>query len=244
MDNLLGYISIMFGFCGTLLLALDVVLPKYLEAIRNFLLGFSESIREASIVPSDKRVSAYRKTKFEAFFNKIPPEQSFKDAYFQNLTELNYNPDLNLDVKYRSFIYILSTVLVLGVGIYVWYLNGISSILTSSGLKFSVFFLFIIIGILGAWMFDALPLLLPDDKEIPMMPPFYKMSRRHPNIPVIIFNLVQICVNLIAKIVGRLIYIAFVLEKFTIPNQSPRIFGIILISLAFLFQFIVMVISR
>ena len=241
MGKTFGYFSVVFGLVGTLLLALDVLRPEYLKGTRSFLKEFSSSIRKARLIPRDKRVTAYGKTKMQVIFRELPKGQNIEGAYYENLKKINYKPDLNLNIKYRSFSYIISILLVVFCFLYLWYIKGFASIASVDGLKIFGFFIFIIIGLLSAWIYDALPEIIPYDKNLP---PLYKIGRGRLSVSVIIFNCVQIIVNIIAKILGGLIFIALCAEKYTAANQSPRVLGIILIAFAFLFQFMAILLSK
>jgi len=242
MSETLSIFSVILGLAGTVLLGLDVMQPMYLTKIRNYLSGFSSAVKQMSLVPHDKRVMAHRITVIQFLSSKDRSDVSFEEAYLKNLEEINFVPDLNLDFRYRSFMYVVTGTTFFAVFAYVCYAKGLNWTTSLEGLKALGIYAFMSTGLIGAWAFDATSEMI---RELNKFPPLYKIKlfERHPNIPMLVFTLIQIFMNVLAKSIAIPIRASLNLERYTIANQGPRVFGIFLIFIAGFIQIVLIIVS-
>lgn len=246
MSKTLSYFSVILGLAGTVLLGLDLWQPIYLRKIRDYLSGFSLAVKKMSLVPHDQGVTAHRKTVIQFLSSKNRPDVTFKEAYLKNLEETNFEPDLNLDFRYRSFVYVFTGAAFLAVFVYVCYVKGLNWTISLEGLKALGVYAVMSIGLLGAWFFDAISEMMhASNKHKASFPPLYKIGfrNRHPDIPMQAFTLIQIFMNVLAKLIAIPIRASLSLERYTIANQSPRVLGMFLLFIAGFIQIVVIIVS-
>jgi len=247
MIKTLSYLSILLGLLGTLLLALDVLKPVYLKAIRQFLSEFAVAVKKTRIFPRDKRVRAHRETVIQFLSGNKPEDKDFKKAYLEKISAMNYEPDLNLNFRYRTFVYAVTGLLILVGFIYFCYMRGFSTLLSLDGLKILGAFAIANISLMGAWSIDWMTEMAgAEDPEVKQLPPMYKITfgRSHPDFPMFIFTVIQIITNVVAKIMGKILSLTIMVEKYTISDQAPRVLGILFLLFAFVLQFIITITAK